>query len=445
MIGRIVVTVEQDEPNNKERTSNVKTIAAAWLVLMMCVTAGMASAQGPPLTPTAPITYTGTITAVDANMRLVTTRDENGVAATWEFPPNVPQSQVDALRVGQVITVTYSDAIGIRRKPAGEAVVDRVEPTTRMRTATVTITAIDLANSSVTFTGRTGRSYTRRVVDSANAAVLNTVSVGERVDVSWSETMELHSSAPAPAPVAALPQPTTAPMAPPLSDPDDLRHRLTLSVLFGVDNQFSGKMIRATNGTTTGGAPIRLADTSYDEVYGRMGLFKVGVGYRLSPRSEAVVNFVLSRSSAEPVLVGTVGNDNLPGAVEFDDYNYWGYEGGQRFYFSRVRFTPYVGYLAGLNRFGDIRGTFVNVPPALTPGLAAQDGKFFEKSWALSVSGTGGVLVGIGPIELMAEGALRFMGGLSDVDWLVEEGLRDVNKESSRWSVPLLVGARVRF
>jgi hypothetical protein len=55
------------------------------------------------------------------------------------------------------------------------------------------------------------------------------------------------------------------------------------------------------------------------------------------------------------------------------------------------------------------------------------------------------VLIGVGPIEVMGEVPLRFVGGLSDVDWLVEEGLRDINDESSRWSIPLLVGARIRF
>jgi hypothetical protein len=45
----------------------------------------------------------------------------------------------------------------------------------------------------------------------------------------------------------------------------------------------------------------------------------------------------------------------------------------------------------------------------------------------------------------MAETQLRFMGGLSDVDWLVEEGLRDIGDESSRWSLPFLFGARIRF
>ena len=124
---------------------------------------------------------------------------------------------------------------------------------------------------------------------------------------------------------------------------------------------------------------------------------------------------------------------------------YWGIEGGQRWFFARTRFTPFVGYLVGINRHQDIRGTFVGVPANLTPGLAAQDGKFFEKSWAFSLGPTGGLLIGVGPFEVMAETQLRFMGGLSDVDWLVEEGLRDINSESSRWSIPFLVGARIRF
>jgi len=37
------------------------------------------------------------------------------------------------------------------------------------------------------------------------------------------------------------------------------------------------------------------------------------------------------------------------------------------------------------------------------------------------------------------------VGGLSDVNWLVEEGLKDINTESARWSVPFVIGARYRF
>jgi len=183
----------------------------------------------------------------------------------------------------------------------------------------------------------------------------------------------------------------------------------------------------------------------YDEVYGRIAFFKFGYAYRTSPRAEAVFNFVLSQSSSETVQLGTVGTANLPVSVNFDEFSYWGVEGGQRFFFTRVRFTPFVGYLIGANRLGDIRAEFVNVPPNLLPGYAAQDQKIFEKSWAFSAGPTGGLLVGLGPIEFIGEVQLRFMGGLSDVDWLVEEGLRDINTESERWSIPVLIGARVRF
>jgi hypothetical protein len=140
-----------------------------------------------------------------------------------------------------------------------------------------------------------------------------------------------------------------------------------------------------------------------------------------------------------------VGTPPISLDVDFTDYKYWGVEGGQRWFFARTRLTPFVGYLVGLNRLQDIRGTFVGVPANLLPGLAAQDGQIFEKSWPFSLGPTGGVLIGVGPFEVMAETQVRFMGGLSDVDWLVEEGLRDINSESSRWSLPILVGARIRF
>ncbi len=415
------------------------------LLAVVLAASGMAAAQDPPGAPlgrTAPITYVGTVIAIDPQARLITTRGDDGFTATWEVPPGVLQAQVDAIGVGQRITVVYTDTIGVRRKPAGERAVDRVDAATRMRTATVTVRGIDLAASTITFEGFSGRTFTRRVSDPANVQRLNELAIGDLVDVSWYEDMTIVAGgAPvAPAPVAVMPP--VAPMAPPVVQ-DSLRHRLTVSVLVGLDNQFSGKMIAASTGRTTTGLPIDLDETTYDEVYGRMGLFKAGIGYRLSPRSELVINGVLSRSSAETVEVGTVGG--TPVSVRFGDYSYWGIEAGQRFYFSRVRFTPFVGYTAGLNRFGDIRGVFVNVPPSELPGYVAQDGKFFEKSWALSFSGTGGVLIGVGPFEVMGEIALRYMGGLSDVDWLVEEGLRDINSESSRWSVPVMVGARIRF
>jgi hypothetical protein len=296
------------------------------------------------------------------------------------------------------------------------------------RVTTVKITGWDPATRTVTFTGPGGAVYSRRLLDTTDASVLAGLKVGDRVDVTRTEAVRL-----------AVDQRTTVQAEP----ADDFRHRFTISVLWGLDNTFSGNLIQDATGLTTTGRPINLTETTYDDVYGRMGLFKVGVGYRTTPRAEAVVNLVISRSSSETATIGDV--DGVPLHVNFDDFNYWGVEGGQRFYFTRVRLTPYVGYLVGINRYDDIRSTFVDVPLESTPGLAAQDGKFFDKSWAFSLGPTAGLLIGLGPIELMGEAQLRYMGGLSDVDWLIEEGLRDINDESARWSLPVQLGVRIRF
>ena len=403
--------------------------------------AGSATAQTTPATaqralaPTMAITYQGTITEIDTANRILTTRGQDGRIASFEVPTTVSDVQLSSLMVGDVVLVTYSDAISFRRKAAGEPVVDTRDPATRLRIATVTVTAVDPVARTITFTGAKGRDYTRRVVSDTNAQLLRDVVVGDRVDVSWYETMQITKVSAQ----AAVPPP---PAVPPVQD--DFRHRFTISALIGWDNQFSGKMIKAGSGTLNG-VPINLQETTFDDVYGRMGLFKIGIGYRTSPRAELTANLVISRSSSEPVVVGTVGTQNAPVAATFDDYNYWGLEFGQRFYFARTRFTPFLGYYAGINQFDAINADFRAPAVGTQPSLDIQDGQFFDSSWAFSFGPTGGVLIGLGPFEVMGQIELRYMGGLSDVDPLSEAGLKDINSESSRWSIPILVGARIRF
>ena len=386
--------------------------------------------------------YTGTIVQVDSAARLVTTRNAGGETSTFEAPAAMASSQLAGFMPGELVTVTFYEGVDVRRTAAGGApVATSVDPATGARTATVTIVAIDPAARTVTFTGPRGR-YTRIVPDGVDVSMLKALTIGGKADLTYFEYVQSMTRTPTAAPS------TAAPPTAPAQEQESVRDRLTLYALFGVDNQFSGKMIQAATGRTTGGSPINLDETTYDEVYGRMAMLKVGVGYRTTPRTEAVINFVYSQSAAgdDPIQIGTAGTTPQAALnVDFTEYRYWGFEGGQRFFFPRGRFTPFAGWLVGINRHQDIRGTFVGVPVSLTPGLAAQDGKFFEKSWAFSLGPTGGVLFDVGPIDVMAETQLRFLGGLSDVDWLVEEGLRDVNSKSSRWSVPLLLGARIRF
>ncbi|HVH56332.1 MAG TPA: hypothetical protein VM791_08755 [Vicinamibacterales bacterium] len=399
---------------------------------------GMASAQTRERT-ISEVTLRGTVQSIDHDARTVTIQGDKGRVVTLDVPPSI--TRFDQVKVGDIVTLSYYDRVSVRLKQPGEAAVDQVVPPTttptpgalpgatraRQRMATVTITAWDPATRTVTFTGPKGGTYARVVSETLDPTIVQGLKVGDRADITWTEALSLQVTSGTPA-------------------EDEFRHRFTLSVQYGVDNQFSGDMIKEASGATTGGAPINLEGTSFDEVYGRIAMFKIGVGYRTTPRTEAVVNWVYSKSDAEDaaIPIGTVGG-SIPLDVNFTEYKYWGIEAGQRWYFARTRFTPYLGYLVGVNRHQEIRGTFVGVPIDLTPGLAAQDGKFFDKSWAFSLGPTGGVLIGVGPIEIMGEVQLRYIGGLSDVDWLVEEGLQDINDDSARWSFPLLVGARIRF
>ena len=197
-----------------------------------------------------------------------------------------------------------------------------------------------------------------------------------------------------------------------------------------------------------GAQPINLDETTYDEVYGRIGMFKIGVGYRTTPRTEGVFNFVWSSSDAEeeasPDRHG--GHTRGPARRPFHRVQVSGASRAASGGSSRARASRRSSATSWASTgTRTSAGRSSTCPANVTPGLAAQDGKFFEKSWALSLGPTGGVLVGVGPVEVMAETQIRFMGGLSDVDWLVEEGLRDINSESSRWSLPILFGARIRF
>ncbi len=412
------------------------------MLLAIALSAPLARAQ-PNEVVREQITLRGTVEAVDHTARTVRIRGERGNVVTLDIPAS--NAGFDKLQPGDVVSVSYYDRVSIHPKAEGEPDVDRTDPPTTtetpnavtgstvasQRVTTVTITGWDPATRVVSFTGPNGASYSRHLLDTTDASVMAGLKVGERVDVTRTEAVRL----------AVESRTTTT-----VEGISSLRNRFTFAVQWGWDDGFAGNMIKSASGSTTTGVGINMNETTYDNVYGNIGIFKLGAAYRTSARTEAVVNWVYSNSAAtQGVTVGTAGPANIPLKVNFDDYSYWGFEGGQRFYFTRVRVTPFVGYLVGLNRYGDIRGVFVDVPANVTPGLAAQDGKFFEKSWALSVGPTAGMLFGVGPLEFMVETQLKYQGGLSDVDWLVEEGLKDINTESSRWSFPIQLGARIRF
>jgi hypothetical protein len=193
-----------------------------------------------------------------------------------------------------------------------------------------------------------------------------------------------------------------------------MRNRLTVP-LYGVDNQFSGKMIGAATGRTTGGAPINLDETTYDEVYGRMAMFKVGGRLRVTPRTEAVLNFVYSRSAAEDeaTQIGTAGtNPQVPLNVKFTECPVPGALRADNGGSSRACDSPRLSAgspASTATRTSAARSSACR--PASHRASLRRTASSSERSWAFSLGPTGGVLIGVGPFEVMAETQLRFLGG----------------------------------
>ena len=306
----------------------------------MVLSATFASAQQPTEVVRDQITLRGRVEAVDAKARTVTIRGDRGNVVTLDMPmAGAPQ-----LQVGDLVSVAYYDRVAVRLKPAGEEAVDRTEPPVAtatpgvlpeatlatQRVTTVTITGWDPSLRVVTFTGPGGTVYTRRLIDATDAKVMAGLKVGDRVDVTRTEAVKLTVEERTQVSVDAI---------------SGFRNRFSISALWGWDNQFSGDMITSATGQTTGGVPININDSTYDDVYGRMRLVKIGANYRTTPRTEATFHFVWGDSgTADTATIGTAGAaGNVPLNVDFDEVTYWGIEGGQRFFFARTRFTPYVG------------------------------------------------------------------------------------------------------
>jgi Cu/Ag efflux protein CusF len=142
-------------------------------------------------------TETGTVEAIDASTRAVTIKKADGTYVTTVAGPDI--KRFAEVKVGDKITARYYENIVVRVKRPGEPdVVTGTKGTTgaaqdlpggtkaRQLTVTATITAIDPATPSITFTGPNGYKYTSRVQDTA---ALAKVKVGDKVDIVWTEAM----------------------------------------------------------------------------------------------------------------------------------------------------------------------------------------------------------------------------------------------------------------
>jgi len=142
-----------------------------------------------------------TVTAIDQAQRLVTLKDEKGQEIVVEVSDQV--KRLDEVKVGDEVVVSYKEALAWQVKPADQGTpgVSTQQAVTKAPaserpgatvghtvTVTTTITAIDLANGTVTLTGPRGNSQTFKARDPAN---LKKVKVGDLVDITYSEAVAI--------------------------------------------------------------------------------------------------------------------------------------------------------------------------------------------------------------------------------------------------------------
>jgi hypothetical protein len=170
--------------------------AAALALLLASPMATQAAAQSKTLTGETR-TVTATVEAVDAKTRTLTLKGPEGNYVDVEAGPDV--KRFNEIKVGDKITARYYENVVLRVKPAGEASVNSdtagasagagAKPAgtvAAQRTITATITAIDPAVPSITFTGPHDWKYSSRVQDKD---ALAKVKVGDKVDITWTAAL----------------------------------------------------------------------------------------------------------------------------------------------------------------------------------------------------------------------------------------------------------------
>jgi hypothetical protein len=170
-------------------------------MLMAVLAAGCAATQKPSGRVEDGIQSRATVTEVDLPARLVTLKDDRGQEIVVEVPDRV--KSLDQVKAGDEVIVSYTTAVAWQVRRASDAAPGVSEQTTfntekagekpagtvgRSVTLTTTITAIDLANDTVTLSGPEGRSRTIKVREPAD---LRKVQVGDLVDITYSEAVAI--------------------------------------------------------------------------------------------------------------------------------------------------------------------------------------------------------------------------------------------------------------
>jgi hypothetical protein len=208
----------------------------------------------------------------------------------------------------------------------------------------------------------------------------------------------------------------------------------------GWDNSISGNINSGGIGRLNNQAVVILKNR-YEDVYGTGLHLRFGGGYAMNETTELRVTLTFQSLDADLTPMGDIGSSRLYG--QYDDYQSLGLDFGYRKYAELSQTVD--GYVEGTIGLAFIDKTDVLLS---APGVnLIQDATdFYDQTAAFTFGVNTGVII---PVHDRFDGfvqlGLRYVSGMSEIDDLAGTGLETINDRSSRWTVPFVMGARLRF
>ena len=224
------------------------------------------------------------------------------------------------------------------------------------------------------------------------------------------------------------------------AQPSVMDYRWSFDVGLGWDNSISGNINSGAIGTLNEQVTVILPN-SYEKVYGTGFHLRFGGGYLVDEVTEVRAVFTYQSLNADLTPMGDYGVSKLYG--QYDPYRSFGLDVGLRRYFdASPNVRPYIEGTGGLGFITEIDVVLA----APSSNLTERATDFYDRTAAVSFGGNAGVLWQVSErVGMYGQIGLKWMSGLSAIDDLAGTGLESINDDSSRWTMPVVVGMRVRF
>ncbi len=205
---------------------------------------------------------------------------------------------------------------------------------------------------------------------------------------------------------------------------------------------FQGDLGGAVNTSGIGvisGLRAEIDANTWAERYDTALVFRIGGAYNVTSQSQVFAAVTWEQSEADTTDIGLIGG--LPLQGKFSDYQGTGIDAGYRYFFNTdYKAKPFVSGSIGFQRLQDISLSLSSAP------FTRADIPFYDDSWVASWRLGTGILMDINErFGWQVTLDIKYSGVLSDQSGIGTVGFERVNDVGNRWTLPILVGAFVKF